>query len=81
MKISFTVSLNKYIIKEVYQNSKEDIEKISTGPLAKDEQESIKALICGDTFMPKLLENVTKSDGGLTDDGATLILASLKYGE
>lgn len=49
-------------------------------PLAKDEQESIKALICGDTFMPKLLENVTKS-GGLTDDGATLILASLKYGE
>ena len=50
-------------------------------PQAKDEQESIKALICGDTFMPKLLENVTKSDGGLTDDGATLILASLKYGE
>ena len=50
-------------------------------PLAKDEQESIKALICGDSFMPKLLETVTKFDSGLSDDGAILILASLKYGE
>ena len=33
----------------------------------KDEQESIKALICGDSFMPKLLETVTNSENDLTD--------------
>ena len=49
--------------------------------LVKNEQESIKALICGESFMPKLLETVTKSEIGLTEDGATLLLASLKFGE
>ena len=47
----------------------------------KDEQESIKALICGETFMPKLLETVTNSENDLTEEGTNLLLASLKYGK
>ena len=49
-------------------------------PLQGD-QESIKTLICGESFMPKLLEAVKNSDKGLTEEGITLLLASMKYGK
>lgn len=46
------------------------------------DEDSIKLFIVGETFMPKLLENVTQQTTTvLTEDGAAVLISVLKFGK